>query len=196
MVDVFVDESGINRGSGFSVFCLITCNTDFSQELNESVTRIEESLGIEPFHWRLHHWKIKVAFLQQVLKIDNWRGVAVVVNNTDFNYLRLEKILKEALLGLDVNRLYIDGKKTKNYTNTFKKSLKDAGLNLSKLKLVTSHSAAGLRLADAVAGLFRLKFDGKANSGEMAGLFDRFLKKKITTQLMSGFSLPTPPFRR
>ena len=139
-----------------------------------------------PFHWRNHIWQVKTKFLDEIIKIEEWKSILVVISNKNYSYQLFENLLSKALQGLYIRKMYIDGKKHKDYVSKVKKSLKNVGIKINELKMVRHQAKGGLRLSDAVAGLARLHYDHKAK-GESAMYFKRFLNKKITAQVMSGY---------
>lgn len=185
-IDVFVDESGILRKFGASVYCLVVCKTSDSAFIDNQIIEIEQDLKIPPFHWREHSWKIKVKFLRKIWDLENWTCLIIVVNNTRQSNQSTLELIAKALQGFDIHKMYIDGKKHKAYTNILKRSLKSLGIKVSTLRLVRHQARGGLRIADAVAGLARLNYDKKAKK-EAVIYFGKFLKKKITTQILSGY---------
>ena len=157
MKDVFIDESGIFRVFGHSVYCLTICDSVFSSELDSKIAKVEENLKILPFHWRSHTWKIKEKFLKEILRIEKWECVLVVIGNKNYSYDLFQNLLSKALQGTEIRRMYIDGKKHKDYVNGVKKSF-----------------------------LARLNFDQKAKK-ESLTYYKKFLKQKITTQIVGGY---------
>ena len=185
-VNVYIDESGIGRKFGATVYCITVCYNLDATDLDSKILQIEKSLRVPPFHWREHSWTVKTKFLDSILGIEHWSCMTVVIKNDKFNESAVEKLLAKAIQGLDVDKMYIDGKKPRKYINLVKKSFKNIGISVSKLKMVRHQSAGGLRVSDAVAGLVRLHYDGKSKADAIK-FYKRFLNKKITTQILSGY---------
>lgn len=192
-IDVFIDESGIGRKVGYSVYCLTYCFPSFKKEIDRLILEIEEKLKITTFHWREQSWIIKKKFLHQILKIIEWGCILCIVENKTHLFETPEQIIVKGLLGTSLDTIYIDGKKTKKYTHAVKKSLKNLGLNISSLKLVSSSACGGLRISDAVAGLVRLSLE--KNLTDDVGELLKQVNKKISAKIISGY-LPNPPHGR
>jgi hypothetical protein len=184
LVNVYLDESGIIRKNGASVYCLTIVDTKISQQLDDKVFGIEKKLKILPFHWREHDWKIKSKFLNEIIKISEWNCIIVVINNKNFSQSLLSDLM--ALQGLEIKYFYFDGKKSKAYRNSVKKSFKELGIKISSLKFISSRSQGGLRLSDAIAGLSRLHYDNKSKI-EAAQFYKKLLKNKISVQILNGY---------
>lgn len=142
--DIFIDESGIFRDSGFSIYCLTICEHRLSESLDKKIIDIENKIKTPPFHWRNHVWKIKTKFLNEIIKIEDWNSILVVISNKNYTYSLFEELLSKALQGLDIKRMYIDGKKHKDYVNSVKKSLKNVGIKINELKMVRHQTKSGL----------------------------------------------------
>lgn len=192
-IEVFIDESGVGRKTGYSIYCLTQCLSKYKNFLDEEIYKIEKTLNIAPFHWRKQSWRIKKRFLRRILKVLHWECTICIVDNKIHPYQTPEEIIAKSLLGLEIDTLYIDGKKTKKYTHAVKIALKELGLTVGILKLVTASSCGGLRISDAVAGLVRLSLEGKLDAEVVEIL--KVVDKKITTQVVSGH-LPNPPHGR
>lgn len=176
--DVFIDESGIFRKFGHSVYCLTICDTKTSAELDQKIIYIEKKIKIDPFHWRNHIWKIKSDFLSELLKLKIWSCKLIIINNNSYSELRLQSYISKSLEGVNVKRMYIDGKKHKSYINDVKKALKKVGVKVNELKMVRHQAKGGLRISDAVAGLARLHYDEKTK-GDSVVYYEKFMKQKI-----------------
>lgn len=193
-IDVYIDESGVSRKVGYSVYCLVLLPKIAKIVLDEKISAFEQKHKISPFHWREQSWNIKLKFLHFTKKIDSWNCLIAVVDNKKHPFVTPEQIIAKALLGNLVGTMYIDGKKTRKYIHAVKQSLKESGLQISKLKMVRSSSCGGLRIADSVAGLFRRSLEGKLEP-ESEEILDWFTKNKISAQVISGY-LSNPPHGR
>jgi hypothetical protein len=176
--DVFIDESGIFRKFGHSIYCLTICDSKLSLNVDNFILDIEKELKISPFHWRDHNWKIKTKFLKELLKIEDWKCILIVIDNKRYSDQILYELLSSSLKGFTIKRMYIDGKKHKRYIDNVKKTLKKVGVNISELKMVRHQAKGGLRISDAVAGLARLHYDRKTKDNSLI-FYRKFLKQKI-----------------
>lgn len=73
----------------------------------------------------------------------------------------LEQLLPHMLIEKNIHSITFDGEKPGWYTRKLKKILRDRGITTKKLRSADDRSSAGIRVADAVAGLARAYYDGK-----------------------------------
>lgn len=177
-LNVFVDESGTNKRSDHSAFAFVYVSVRNLQEFESIVRKTEERIGVKAFHWAKSAWPVRERFFQELLKADFTVKVGIVRNPVSHPERELEKILLHLLVEPDIRTISIDGKKPKQYARRMKKVLRDKGLSTKKLRLVDDRQYAGVRVADALAGLVRAYFDGKPNR-RVALWYERFRKEKI-----------------
>lgn len=179
---VFIDESGIHKQIDHSVFSLVYISMEDRENIENSIINIEKCHKMEFFHWSDLPWKLREKFL---LDIENLPFVAKIAIFR--NPIRPKEALEWALVHLLVERnfrsLFIEGKKPRWVERELKKVLRDKGISTRKLKTLRHESSAGIRLADALAGLSRSYYDNPL--GRAKPLWNR-LEKKITTQLLGG----------
>ena len=65
---VFIDESGIHKQDGQSTTALVYVKVEHAEILDTAILRAEKDLKIEPFHWRDQGWKVRLAFLEDMVK--------------------------------------------------------------------------------------------------------------------------------
>lgn len=156
---VFIDESGTHRQSGYSVIALVcVSNTDALERLNDNVLSLEQAIGTTYFHWADRGWPFRREFVQGIAKLDFTIRLAQLTNP-----IKLDQSLVDTLPYLlperTIDRLFVDGKKSKQYVRTLKKLLRDKGISVKKLKTVNDTSYPAIRIADAVAGTYRYYLD-------------------------------------
>lgn len=175
---VFIDESGTNKGSGHSAFALVYVVVSDYAHFQSSVQAIEKELGIEYFHWAKCAPPVRQKFFERLAKLDFTAKVAIV-RNPSFPDGDLERLLPHMLIEKNIHSIMLDGEKPVWYTRKLKKILRDKGITTKKLKSVDDESSAGIRVADAVAGLARAYYDQKG--GEFVRVWYERLrdKKKI-----------------
>ena len=76
--------------------------------------------------------------------------------------------------------LIIDGKKGKSYERKFKKVLRDKGISVKKLKTANDEAYPALRLADAIAGAIRYRYENGGDK-KVKDIYERFSKKILIT---------------
>jgi len=160
---VFVDESGIQKQTGHSAFALVFVSVKNDERLNAEVATIENEIGCGAFHWAETKWKHREAFLERILSLE-WDAKIGIIGNPIDPEAELERMMCNLLVETRISGIHIDGKKSKRYERRMKKVLRDKGISTKKLKTVNDEAYAGIRIADALAGLFRSYHDDPENS--------------------------------
>ena len=174
---IFIDESGVHKSIDHSCLALVYIAVQDYKVLEDSVIKIEEKLGLGPFHWANTVWRVKKQFMDEVLKLD-FRVKAAVIKNPAFLDKEMENILSRMIIEKDVTIIYIDGRKPKWYEHRIKKVLRDKGVGARKLRTVNDSQFAGVRVADMVAGLVRSIADGK-HAEELMPYFNKLKRKSL-----------------
>lgn len=177
---IFIDESNIHSLIGNSTFVLVYIEVINYKETSEKILAIEKELAINSFHWSKSSLAVKEKFLERVLKID-FKFKLAVIKNPISPLNELERILPHMAIESNIQKIIIDGSNPKRYEKRIKKILRDNGLSLKKLKTANDTSEAGLRLADAIAGLCCWYFDGK--KPELANQYYRKFQNKLIIKL-------------
>lgn len=177
---IFIDESGIHKQVDHSTFVLAYIESRQYAVLEKQIIDIERKTRITEFHWSKTVWKIKVAFMDEVLGLDFTAKVAVVKNPVR-PAEELERVLAHLMVEHRIRNVYIDGQKPKWYARRIKHILRAKGISVQKLKTVKASQYAGIRLADMVAGLVRSYYDKK--NFERIEPYYRRLEKKIVVTL-------------
>ena len=183
---IFIDESGIHKKEKHSVIAFVYVCVKDTENLEKEIEKIERNLNITNFHWSdfgsKFGWQIRKEFLKRASKLNFTFKIAIIRNPVYFpatfkycfEYLIIEKKIK---------KIVIDGKKPRWYEKQLKKTLRDKGVSVKKIKTLNDKSSAGLRLADALAGLARSHCD---NSTETTEDLYKLFENKITAQLVGG----------
>jgi len=174
---VFVDESGIHKQIDNSTFVLVYVTVKNYSDFSKTVLKTEKELNINHFHWSESVWEVKRKFLENILEEHFSFKVAVVRNPID-PFKEMERLLPHLLIEKDLNKIVIDGQKSKIYERKIKKILRDKGVVVKKLKTARCSSEPGIRVADALAGLFRWYFDDK-ESEKISGLIKKAKEKML-----------------
>lgn len=177
---IFIDESNIHSRIGNSTFVLVYIEVINYADVSDKILKIEKELVIEVFHWSESTLAVKVKFLEKILEVD-FKFKLAVIKNPISPLNELERILPHMAIESNIRKIIIDGSNPKRYEKRIKKILRDNGLSLKKLKTANDTSEAGLRLADAVAGLCRWHFDGK--NQELADKYYKKLQNKLIIKL-------------
>ena len=172
---VFVDESGTHRQVRYSSFALVYVSVKDATAFEEKILALEKRIGIFRFHWANTDWEKRKLFFTGLLDLE-WEARVGIVENPVLPDAEMERMMYELLSETKLHTLFIDGKKTKRYERKMKKVLRDKGISSRKLKTVDDSRYAGIRVADALAGLFRAYFDGKEH--RMVREWCEKLKKK------------------
>ncbi len=159
---IYIDESGIHKDTKHSTFVLVYVSIQNDESLNLGIEKIEKDLGISHFHWAdfgsKMGWKIRRNFIIRAARLAFSFKYTVIknpVNPTDELYNSIVILLTES----NIQKIFIDGKQPRWYERQIKKSLNDRGIPVKNLRTVKDQSIAGIRLADALAGLIRLYYD-------------------------------------
>lgn len=182
MLTIFMDESGIHKPSGYSVFVLVLISIEDRVKVENKIIEAEKRRKIKLFHWAELPWKLRAAFVKDVAKLP-FTARAAIIKNPIHPVQSLEQALLSLLIEKKFSALFIDGKKPRWVALKLKKALRDKGLSVKKIKTVQQSSSPCIRLADAFAGLIRAYFE---NPSGKAQLLWRRVHKKITTQLLGG----------
>jgi hypothetical protein len=173
---VFIDESGTNKGSGHSAFALVYVVVSDYGQFEVAIKTIEKELGIEYFHWAKCAPPVREKFFERLVKLEFTAKVALV-RNPSFPDDDLERLLPHMLIEKGIHSITLDGEKPGWYTRKLKKILRDKGITTKKLKSASDESSAGIRVADAVAGLARAYHDGKGGAS-VRTWYDRLRSKR------------------
>ncbi|MCE9585273.1 DUF3800 domain-containing protein [Candidatus Nomurabacteria bacterium] len=176
---IFLDESGVDKQKSKSSIVLVYITTDNLNILQNAVVEIEKRIGIKNFHWTYSNWKVRKVFIEEISKQDFKVKVALIQNPfyADISY---EYALQHLVIEKNVVSLIIDGKKGRSYERKFKKVLRDKGISVKKLKTGNDESFPALRIADAIAGAIRFRYDNPDDS-RIKNLYDKFHKKILFT---------------
>lgn len=174
---VFIDESGTNKGSGHSVFALVYIAVKNYEIFDSAVSEIEKKLKIDSFHWAKSALPVREKFLEGLAKLD-FKAKVAIVRNPSLPDNEMERLLPHMLIERNIHSIILDGEKPKWYQKKLKKILRDRGVTTKKLKMENDRSSAGIRAADAIAGLTRAYYAGKGGS-VVQERFEQLRRKKI-----------------
>jgi len=139
-------------------------------------------LKIESFHWAKNAPAVREKFFEKLSHLDFEAKVAIV-RNPSLPDSEMERFLPHMLIERNIRSIIIDGKKPGRYLRKLKKILRDQGVTTRKLKAGNDRNSAGIRAADAIAGLTRSYYDQKG-SETVRIWFNRLKKKKKITLIL------------
>jgi hypothetical protein len=153
-------------------------NKEFVQ--NE-IKNIEKFLEIPHFHWSdfptRKGWSIRRRFIEKILRLP-FTFKYSVLRNPIIVKDELHNLLF-TLLGDDmIQEILVDGKQPVWVARQLKKSLRDRGFSIKKVKNVDDVDEPTIRLADALANVVRLYQD---NPSALAVELFRLVMKKNTS---------------
>ncbi|MDE1974945.1 MAG: DUF3800 domain-containing protein [Patescibacteria group bacterium] len=155
---IFIDESGIHKRSDRSSFVAVYVGVRDETAVSRGIQDIERRLGISDFHWAdfgsRRGWSIRRQFIIKVSKLKFSFKYRIVDNPID-PVKELYDSMATLITEIDVEKVYIDGKKPKWYESQIKRSLRCRGLSVKSIKTVDDRSCPMIRLADALAWLVR-----------------------------------------
>ena len=179
---VYIDESGVHQQAGKTTTALVYVKTEQVERLDRAILQTEKNLGIQPFHWSKQIWKIRQAFLSELLS-ESFE-VKILLFQNPFTEEKWEQGIKRLLVEKHIKYIIIDGSKPRRYTLHLKQVLRQSGVSVKKIRIGNDRAFPGLRLADFFAGLTRSHFQDP-NNEEARRLF-KIAKNKITTQFLGG----------
>lgn len=186
---IFIDESGIEKSIGHSVFVLVYVCVENIEKLEKAIEEIEKNLKIERFHWAdfgsNYGWKIRENFIKKVSFL-SFNFKFAVIDNPIYLPKTFEDLLRYFIVEKNIKKIVIDGKKPKWYQRDLKKILRDKGISVRKIRTMHDESSPTLRLADGLAGLIRSYYDKPTERVEK--LYSLF-ENKITAHKVSGQSV-------
>lgn len=176
---IFLDESGVDKQNGKSSIALVYITVDNLDILQNAVLKTEKIIGIKNFHWSYSTWKVRKLFIEEICKQDFKIKVALIKNpflaSSGYEYA-----LQHLVVERNVMYLIIDGKKGKSYERKFKKVLRDKGISVKKLKTANDEAYPALRVADAIAGAIRYRYENPDDK-RIKDIYERFSKKILIT---------------
>lgn len=156
---IAIDESGTHRQSGYSVIALVcVMSSDALNKLDCGVIELEKTIGITSFHWAYKGWPFRRDFIKGLNKFDFSIRLVQLNNPTKLNDAMAET-LPYIISEQNIECLFIDGKKPKQYERMLKKVLRDKNITIKKIKTVNDTAYPSIRVADAVAGAVRYHLD-------------------------------------
>lgn len=160
----YIDESGIHRQVGLSVFTAVSIKDACLSEIEDQVRLAERRLGLGTFHWRESSWPVKHRFFQNISNLP-FEFSARIFANPIKPEQALRDFLVEFLEPKSIDTVFIDGTKPKWYGSSLKKFLRDNQVSIRNIKMVDDGRMAGLRIADFVAGAIRVYAEGSRHTG-------------------------------
>jgi hypothetical protein len=176
---IFLDESGVDKREGKSSIALVYITVENLDILQNAVLHTEKIIGIKNFHWSYSTWKVRKLFIDEICRQDFKIKVALI-KNPFFANSGYEYALQHLVVERNVIALIIDGKKGRNYERKFKKVLRDKGISVKKLRTANDESYPALRLADAIAGAVRYRYEN-GDDKRIKEIYKRFSGKILIT---------------
>ncbi len=158
----FIDESGIHKDTGLSTVAMFFIMPDAIEELEKVIISVEKSLHIPLFHWTHHTMEIRKKFLDKVLtkNILNKISIEISVRHNPLYYHDfLSASLGMFIRNKKVKHVIFDGQKTHSYERRIKGILRSNKISTRILSIRKDGASPLLRLADALAGLFRFHLE-------------------------------------
>ena len=180
-MQIFIDESGIHKTAGLSVVMMVVVPNSFVDKFGHFIETVESDLRIGPFHWSSQGWRIKKSFLRKIFTAEITQKMTVEVtikSNPLYYYDFLSESIAILLDYKDMKNLIFDGQKSHSYERRIKKILRTHGISTKILSIQRDESSPLLRLADALAGLFRIHFENPEHR-DAADLFN-FILHRLT----------------
>jgi len=168
-VYIFIDESGVHKQEGLSAVALVYIYSKHLNDVQNAVRNSERKLGLDYFHWSHSSWPVREKFILGLSKSHFSLKIALIKNP-----FHEKEVFNKALMYLitekNISSVIIDGKKSGAYARNIKKVLDTKGISVEKIKTASTTGYPALRIADAVAGLVRCKYE-KPNSKVVQKLY-------------------------
>ena len=182
-MDIFIDESGTHKHVGHATTAIVYIEVKSNEKFEEHLMTIEQELKISSFHWAEERWYMRNKFLMEALKLEFSVKVAIFENPMHPEKM-FELVFQHLITESNIRNIFIDGKKPKWYEHRLKKTLRNKGLSVKKVKTVRREAEVGIQLADALAGLIRYHYDYPQEKDALR-LFNKLKKEgKLTAQLL------------
>jgi hypothetical protein len=183
---IFIDESGTHKNSGISIISFVYLLLKNDNSVERQIIAIEKRCGIKYFHWSnfgsKRGWSKRTKFLKEVSELDFSFKLSIADNPIKFKQF-FENSFQHLIIENKIRKIVIDGRKPKWYGQRLKKTLRDKNISVKKIRMADDESSPGLRLADAVAGLYRSHSENPTiKTMQLTEIFN----KKITAQLVDG----------
>jgi hypothetical protein len=121
MYTVTIDESNTHQQTGKSTILLVYVLTKDVAKLEEKILKIEKELKILPLHWARHNWPTKTQFILYI-KDSNFTIKFGLIRNPIKNLSdSLKWLLPHLITEQQIDKIIIDGKKPKWYSQQLKK---------------------------------------------------------------------------
>jgi len=183
---IFIDESGVHKSIDFSTISFVYVCFDNLVDMEKKILEIENNLNIQSFHWSEYGskngWIIRENFLIEISKLDFTFKISIFKNPVNFSE-KFENTFMHLIVENRIKKIIIDGKKPRWYENRLKKVLRDKNISIKKIKTGNDVSNPGLRVADALAGLYRSHYD---NPTDKTRKIIKLFSNKITVQILDG----------
>ncbi len=182
-MDIFIDESGTHKHIGHATTAIVYLEVKSIVRFEDHLREIEQELKISSFHWAEERWFMRNKFVLEALKLDFSVKVAIFENPMHPERM-FELVFQHLITETNIRNIFIDGKKPKWYEHRLKKTLRNKGLSVKKVKTVRREAKVGIQLADALAGLIRYHYDNPQKKDAIR-LFNKLKKEgKLAAQLL------------
>ncbi len=180
-MEVYIDESGIHKFSGYSVVCFVYVQTDGVKEVEKALIKVENLLGIRKFRWSdfgsKRGWVVRESFIRHIIPLPFLFNIIYFQNPIAF-HSAFEHVLHSVIQHDRIRKIIIDGKKSRTYSRRIKNVLRKHNISVKKVVMANDGGTPGLRLADALAGLYRSHMEKPTSkTNDLISLITRNNKK-------------------
>lgn len=176
---IAIDESGISSKIGYSVYAFIFIPIKDYTSISNHIIRIEKELGIDYIHRSEMSWKLRMQLAYKLIFTDFKVHVVTYTNPVLPDKTLIHSIFHVFSKIKHVDKILIDGKRSKIYKSKIKKIFKNHIIKTHRIKFIDDTSEPILRLADFIAGSIRSYLDDSKNI-HAKNIYQTF-KNKIAT---------------
>jgi len=113
MVNVFIDESGTHKESGFMTMVGVFVSEKNVHILNDKIVEVENLLEIDSFHWSRHKWSIRREFILRIINLSISRDTKIIITikQCPFDFAFLNEAIR-LMMENSLSKIVRDGEKS------------------------------------------------------------------------------------
>lgn len=180
----YVDETGQDTKGKLFLVAIVLKSIEELEFLESKLAEIEKRTGKKQIKWKRTNRKIKIDFLEELLRIKELKGsifYSIYENTKEYTSLTSFTVAKAVLAkgGSDYSvTVIIDGLKDKE-RDIVRTELKKLKIRYNKIRGMKDEQSIFLRLSDAFAGFLREVYEKEEYA---LSIMSKFKKEKIVIE--------------